>query len=163
MTDISTGTVAQAVEILGADGATEDLLASQLEALAGNSLDACRLRDCIPEAFGLVLASHLCDGLELPDHFLACDAGGAWQPIPLNAEPVFVHALPLALHIFHHGPRACFQNIANMSAIVATLNNALNSGGSLDGGTLEGPRMQGLPASLYGAAPDPATAVQPQA
>jgi len=39
--DISADTVLQAIETLGADDATEDLLAAQFAALVGNDLDAC--------------------------------------------------------------------------------------------------------------------------
>lgn len=149
MNDISADTVARAIEMLAADNATDELLEVQLHALVGNELDACRLRDCIPEAFGLVLAAHLCPTLKLPDYFQARDENGVWQHIPLNAEPVFVHALPIALRTFHDGPRARFQNIAEMSSVVDALKNALNAGGSLDGCTLGGPQINGLSASLY--------------
>lgn len=155
MNEISADIVAQAIELLGAEEATEERLADQFAALVGDELDACRLRDCIPEAFGLVLASHLCPSMKLPDCFQALDESGTWRPIPLRAEPVFVHALPIALHTFHHGPRARFRNIANMSSVVAALDNALNAGGSLDGSTLHGPQMQGLPARLYDVPADP--------
>lgn len=157
MNEISADIVAQAIELLGADGATEERLADQFIALIGDDMGTRRLRDCIPEAFGLVLASHLCPTLKLPDYFQALDASGTWQRIPLRAEPAFVHALPIALHIFHHGPRARFRNIADMSSVVAALNNALNAGDSLDGCTLHGPQMQGLPASLYEVPPDSGT------
>lgn len=149
MNDISADTVARAIEMLAADNATDELLEVQFHALVGNALDACRLRDCIPEAFGLVLAAHLCPTLKLPDYFQAMDDNGAWQHIPLNAEPVFVHALPIALRTFHGGLRARFQNIAEMSSVVDALKNALNAGGSLDGCTLGGPQINGLSASLY--------------
>jgi len=155
MNDISADTVARAVEMLAADNATDEMLEAQLNALVGNDLDACRLRYCIPEAFGLVLASHLCPTLGLPDYFQAMDDDGTWKAIPLSAEPVFVHALPMALRTFHHGPRARFQNIAEMSSVVDALNNALNAGSSLDGCTLHGPQIHGLLASLYDARLNP--------
>ncbi|WP_395321878.1 hypothetical protein [Variovorax sp. UC74_104] len=135
--------------------ATEELLVGQLLGLAGNDLDSRRLRDCIPEAFGLVFASHLCSAMKPPDCFQARDDGGAWRPIPLRAELVFVHALPIALHIFHHGPRALFKNIAEMNSVVDALKNVLNASGSLEGSTLQGPQMLGLPASLYDGALNP--------
>lgn len=154
MNDISPALVAQAVALVGNDDLTEDELCLRLGELLPNRRDMGirRLRDCIPEAFGLILASHLCPTMTLPECFWACDATGTWKAIPLQAEPVFVHALPLAAHVFHQGPRAQFERIANMSAVMNTLNNALNCGASLEGCTLEGPQMHGLPAGLNGTA-----------
>ena len=154
MEALSPNLIYQAVEILGAQPDADDAVEAQVRALVQDELTVRRLADVVPEAFGLVLASHLpgAESMTLPDTFCAQDEDGEWVEFPLRREPIFVVALDIAQHTFHNGPRALIQNLADRSSLLAAINQALTAGGSLDGTTLGPPSFFGLPASLYQAA-----------
>jgi hypothetical protein len=154
MEALSPNLIYQAVEILGAQPDADDAVEAQVRALVQDELTVRRLADVVPEAFGLVLASHLpgAESMTLPDTFCAQDEDGEWVEFPLRREPIFVVALDIAQHTFHNGPRALIQNLADRSSLLAAINKALNAGGSLDGTTLGPPSFFGLPAALYQAA-----------
>jgi hypothetical protein len=156
MQALSPDLIYQAVKILGAQPDADDALEAQVRALVGDDLTVRRLADVVPEAFGLVLASHLpgAENMTLPDTFCAQDEDGEWVAFPLRREPIFVVAADIAQHTFHNGPRALMQNLADRSSLLSAINKALNAGGSLDGTTLGPPSFFGLPATLY----QPATA-----
>jgi hypothetical protein len=152
MEALSPDLIYQAVKLLGAQpDASEEQEEKQLRALVREELTVRRLADVIPEAFGLVLASHLPGGenMTLPDTFCAQDEDDEWVEFSIRCEPIFVVALDIAQHTFHNGPRALMQNLADRSSLLATINKALNAGGSLDGTTLGPPSFFGLPAALY--------------
>ena len=151
MEALSPNLIYQAVEILGAQPDADDAVEAQVRALVGDDLTVRRLADVVPEAFGLVLASHLpgAESMTLPDTFCAQDEDGEWVEFPLRREPIFVVALDIAQHTFHNGPRALMQNLADRSSLLSAINKALNAGGSLDGTTLGSPSFFGLPAALY--------------
>ena len=159
MEALSPNLIYQAVEILGAQPDADDAVEAQVRALVGDDLTVRRLADVVPEAFGLVLASHLpgAESMTLPDTFCAQDEDGEWVEFPLRREPIFVVAADIAQHTFHNGPRALIQNLADRSSLLAAINKALNAGGSLDGTTLGPPSFFGLPAALYQAAASPDT------
>ena len=154
MEALSPDLIYQAVKILGAQADAEDAVEAQVRALVQDELTVRRLADVIPEAFGLVLASHLpgAENMTLPDTFCAQDENGEWVEFPLRREPIFVVAADIAQHTFHNGPRALMKNLADRSSLLSTINKGLNAGGSLDGTTLGPPSFFGLPASLYQAA-----------
>ncbi|MGU7839327.1 hypothetical protein ACV22V_07665 [Burkholderia sp. AW33-5] len=151
MAPVSINIIVAAVEILGAQECIDDEIENRIRALVRDDTTVRRLVDIIPEAFGLVVASHLpaASGMTLPDTFAVRDESGAWVEVPITHEPVFVAALEIAQHIFHSGPRHVLRNNAARSGILAAVSNALSSGGSLDGATLSGPSFLGLSASLY--------------
>ena len=149
MRSIPNQIILESVEILGTDGISEEEIETKIGVLVSDEITFRRLRDCIPEAFGIVLASHLPYKIELPTSFFAMNQSEEWQSIPLGDEPVFVEAINIAQHIFHNGPRSCFQNISEMSGITHAINSTLNAGGSLEGSALRGPQMLGIPAELY--------------
>ena len=159
MEALSPKLIYQAVEILGAQADADDAAEAQVRLLVGDDLTMRRLADVVPEAFGLVLASHLpgADTMTLPDTFRAQDEDGEWLEFPLRREPIFVVALDIAQHTFHNGPRALLQNLAERSSLLSAINKGLNAGGSLDGTTLGPPSFFGLPAALYQAAASPDT------
>ena len=111
--------------------------------------------DIIPEAFGLVVISHLAPSgsISLPDTFSVQSANGDWQTVPIKDEPIFTAALLIAQNMFHNGPRECFKNISYRSALLDAVNNALNKAdsnlASLEGSTLSGPNFFGIPAEIY--------------
>ena len=151
MEALSPDLIYQAVTILGARPDADDALEAQVRALVGDDLTMRRLADVVPEAFGLVLASHLpgAENMTLPDTFCAQDEDGEWVEFPLRREPIFVVALDIAQHTFHNGPRALIKNLADRSSLLSAISKALNAGGSLDGTTLGPPSFFGLPAALY--------------
>ncbi|MDZ5453628.1 hypothetical protein [Labrys sp. ZIDIC5] len=102
-----------------------------------------RLADVIPEAFGLILISHLkaASGVKLPTCFYAKDAMGDWQSFDFDREPIFGAAIVISQHVFHNGPRHIMKNVAERSGLLATISNALGTGASLEGGTLKGPQF----------------------
>ena len=154
MEALSSDLIYQAVKILGAQPDADDAVEAQVRVLVGDELSVRRLADVVPEAFGLVLASHLpgAESMTLPDTFCAQDEDGEWVEFPLRREPIFVVALDIAQHTFHNGPRALMQNLADRSSLLSAINKGLNAGGSLDGTTLGPPSFFGLPAALYQAA-----------
>ncbi|WP_157649061.1 hypothetical protein [Burkholderia ubonensis] len=151
MKPISINTILAAVEILGAQECVDDEIEKRVRALVEDDMTMRRLVDIIPEAFGLVVASHLpsASGMTLPDTFSVQDKSGAWRSVPITREPVFVAALEIAQHIFHSGPRHVLRNNAERSSIFAAVSKALDSGDSLEGSTLGGPAFLGLSISLY--------------
>ena len=154
MEALSPDLIYQAVKLLGAEPDADDAVEAQVRALVGDDLAVRRLADVVPEAFGLVLASHLpgAENMTLPDTFCAQDENGEWVEFPLRREPIFVVAADIAQHTFHNGPRALMKNLADRSSLLSAINKGLNAGGSLDGTTLGPPSFFGLPASLYQAA-----------
>ena len=154
MEALSPDLIYQAVKLLGAEPDADDAVEAQVRALVGDDLTVRRLADVVPEAFGLVLASHLpgAENMTLPDTFCAQDENGEWVEFPLRREPIFIVAADIAQHTFHNGPRALMKNLADRSSLLSAINKGLNAGGSLDGTTLGPPSFFGLPASLYQAA-----------
>lgn len=108
MEALSSDLIYQAVKILGAQPDADDAVEAQVRALVQDDLTVRRLADVVPEAFGLVLASHLpgAENMTLPDTFCAQDEDGEWVEFPLRREPIFVVAADIAQHTFHNGPRA---------------------------------------------------------
>ena len=153
MEALSPDLIYQAVQILGAQEATadNDIAEEKIGTLVRDAITVRRLADVIPEAFGLVLASHVpgADNMTLPDTFRAQDDSGEWVEFPMRHEPVFAVARDIARHTFHNGPRALMQNLADSSSLLSAISQALDSGASLDGTSLGPPSFFGLPASLY--------------
>lgn len=136
------------VTILGSTAARDDAMESNVQELVADKILAQRLLDWIPEVFGLVLVSHI-GKVNLPRTFSAKSSDGRWVEISLDAEPIFKAVVPIAMAMFHSGPRDAFRNIAERSAILDTANKALNAGASLEGAYLSGPALIGIPAEVY--------------
>ena len=151
MEALSSDLIYQAVKLLGAQPDASDETEEQLRALVRDDFTVRRLADVVPEAFGLVLASHLpgAENMTLPDTFCAQDDDGEWVEFPMRCEPIFVMAVDIAQHTFHNGPRALMKNLADRSSLLSAISKALNAGGSLDGTNLGPPSFFGLPAALY--------------
>lgn len=149
MNVVPTELIEQCIAIIGRTGVTENEIESEVLALAQDQMLARRLIDSVPEAFGIVLAAHISSELILPTEFSAKSQDGEWQWFKFEVEPVFGAAFKLAQHMFHHGSREVFQNIAVRSAMLNTVNNLLNAGGKIEGAMLSGPVMLGIPAEIY--------------
>ena len=148
MKPISNEIIASAITLLGADGISNDEIEAQVAALVADPMEARRLIDFIPEAFGRVLVSHLGKPVLLKT-FAARNAQGKWKWLPFTSEPIFVAALEIAEVAYRDSPRERFQNIATRSSIAKTANKALNSGVSIDGAVFSGPALIGIPAEVY--------------
>ena len=146
---ISEDQLKQVVAILGSTAAQDVEVENKVLELVADKILAQRLLDWIPEVFGLVLVSHI-GKVNLPRTFSAKNSDGRWVEISLDAEPIFEAVMPIAMAMFQSGPRDNFRNIAERSAILDTANNALNAGASLEGATLSGPALIGIPAEVYG-------------
>jgi hypothetical protein len=109
------------VAILGSTAAQDVAMESNVQELVADKILAQRLLDWIPEVFGLVLVSHI-GKVNLPRTFSAKSSGGRWVEISLDAEPIFKAVVPIAMAMFHSGPRDAFRNIAERSAILDTAN-----------------------------------------
>ena len=140
---ISEDKILEAVALLAADPS------ASAGAMGVSEQEAARLRNFIPEAFGLVLAAHMCETLVLPATFRVDDADGVTHYVPMAAEPVFVHALHIAQQTYHGGPRSTFQALSERSAVVDMINKALNAGGSLDGASISPLYFDDIPAEQY--------------
>jgi hypothetical protein len=149
-TDIS-ALVRAVVALLADERHSKQEVESRTRRLVSTPAEARRLIDFIPEAFGIVLISHVrgCEDVALPTEFSAKAHDGEWRKIPFSAEPIFIEAVAVAQEIYHQGPRATMARVASMSALLDVVNKALNDGVSLSGARLGGPSMLGVSAELY--------------
>lgn len=148
MLPISDAQLENAAVLIGAETFDDEVVESGVVAIVQDPLLARRLIDWLPEIFGMVLISHM-GKVTLPTTFSAKNKRGEWVDFDFSVEPIFQPAIRLATHMFHHGPRGTFRNIASRSASVATVNRALNAGHSLNAGKLAGPAFMGIPAETY--------------
>ncbi|WP_242166500.1 hypothetical protein [Lysobacter sp. M15] len=146
-----------ALEIIGkiAELAASGLAPDEYEAatlqIVGEPDLARRVIDWLPEAFGMVLVSHM-GAVTLPTTFMAQNSSGSWVEVPFSKDPVFGNALKLAQSMYHHGPREVFSALALRSSAVDAVNRTLNAGDSIDGAVLSPPTMLGIAAETYGGA-----------
>jgi hypothetical protein len=136
------------IAILAIGGTAEAKVEADVATFATDKMVARRLIDWIPEAFGIVLASHI-GKIHLPATFSARSSDGQWKQFEFKAEPIFVEALRIATDMYHSGDRSAFGNIAKRSSMVDVVNKALNAGDSIDGAMLSGPALIGVPAEVY--------------
>jgi hypothetical protein len=148
MPQIAPEIVKQAISILGEEGILDDDLEGRVLALCGEQMLARRLIDLLPEAFALVFVRHLAK-VNLPRTFSARNRRGKWVEFELSVEPIFPVAVQLGAEIYHAGPREIFRNIVMRSSIVGAVNKALADGSSLEGATISGPALIGIPAETY--------------
>lgn len=156
MSDRTASLVEAAIQILGNPHLSDDEIEAQVGALASEPMLARRLIDVVPEAFGIILISHIKNGdkMALPSTFSVQDANGHWKSFSFQKEPIFVAGVLAAQAMYHHGPRLTFQTVTDRSALLATVNEALNQSGLSDcsclvGSRLEGPSFLGIPAEIY--------------
>lgn len=140
--------VAQAVAILGTDGITDAEIESNVLALTQDSMLARRLIDWPPEAFALVLIPHIAK-VNLPTTFSARSKSGSWIEFSFQLEPIFEVAIRLGMDMYHSEQRSTFGNVALRGSTLDAVNKALNQGDPLEGATLSGPALVGIPAEVY--------------
>jgi hypothetical protein len=148
MKPIAPEIIARAIEILGTDNISEDEIEKQVGELTTDPMEARRLIDWIPEAFGMVLVAQ--HGVRTFRTFSAKNAQGKWKSIPVAQEPIFAAAVIHAQSMFHGEPHTAFENIANRSAEVSSASEMLSAGKSLAGAVSSGPELLGIPAEIYG-------------
>ncbi|WP_434026802.1 hypothetical protein [[Pseudomonas] boreopolis] len=152
MLQVAPDLIERSIAIIGSDGISAEEIETNVLALAKDPMLARRLIDWLPETFGIVFVPHLAN-VNLPTTFSAKSSRGKWMEFEFKVEPIFPIALRFSMEIFHSGPRSTFSNIALRSSMVAVVNRALNEGASLDGATLSGPALIGIPAETYLPAP----------
>lgn len=129
--------------------AMSDQTWSKIVSVAGGDKSlAKRAMEWLPEAFGYVLLSHI-PQVQLPNSFHVRSADGQWHEIDFSAEPIAKEAIELAMEVFHSGQREFFERLAAGSALVTTMNSALNSGADISGAQMTGPVFVNLPAEEY--------------
>jgi hypothetical protein len=138
----------KAIGALGVEGIAESTFEATIAPFAKDKMVARRLFVWIPESFGIVLVSHI-GRINLPATFSARSSDGQWKQFEFKVEPIFGEALRLAADMYHSGDRSAFGNIAKRSSMVDVVNKTLNAGKSIDGATLSGPALIGIPAELY--------------
>jgi hypothetical protein len=136
------------ISVLGQPGISPDEVEREVLRLAADPMMARRLIDWVPEAFGLVLVSHI-GKVQFGNTFSALDQRGKWITIDVSREPIFAAALKPATVMFHSGPRDVFESIATRSSTLACVNSALNAGASIENAHLSGPALIGIPAEVY--------------
>jgi hypothetical protein len=152
MTPVSDETIRTAISIIGADDTDDEKIERDVRAIVVDDMTARRLIDWIPEAFGIVVVSHISSKIIFPTTFSAKFAASDWVELPLRKEPIFAATLQIAQAMFHSGPRELFQKVSFRSSTLDTVNNTLNAGAtleSLDGARLSGPALIGIPAEVY--------------
>lgn len=162
MSPISDEVIAQTIEILGTTGIEDESIEQRVRELVTDDMSARRLIDWIPEAFGLVLASHLPDKLVLPATFSVKDIKGNWVELRFQVEPIFTAALKMATRLFHEGPVETFENVAARGSLTNAICRAKEKGRSMDGAVMGGPAFLGISAEVYDSTPAPATSGRSQ-
>jgi hypothetical protein len=142
----------KAIAILGVEGIPEGEVQASIASFAHDKMVARRLIAWIPEAFGIVLVTHL-GKVNLPTTFSARSTDGEWKQFEFKLEPIFAEALRVASDMYHSSDRSAFGNVAKRSSTVDVVNKVLNAGNSIEGATLSGPALIGIPAEVYGPTP----------
>lgn len=148
MHPISVAQLEQVIAIIGIDGITDDEIETRVAVVLPDPMSARRAIDWLPEAFGLVLIGHMAR-VTMPTTFSARSKRGQWVEFAFDAEPVFKDALRLGIEMYHSGSRGVFVNVSQRSSLVAAVSQALNAGSSIEGATLSGPALIGIPAEVY--------------
>ena len=148
MESVTKETLIAAIEILGNESIDDDEIDARISNLVSDPMTVRRLADWPPEAFGLVLISHGWQ-IHLPTTFTALDKRERSIEFHFDREPIFAASLIIAQEMYHNGPRDIFRIVSLRSAMLNTVNSALNAGASVDGGTLSGPALIGIPAEFY--------------
>jgi hypothetical protein len=148
MLSVSSELIERTAEVLGTDGISEEEIESKVFAFAQDSILARRLIDWLPEAFGIIFIPHIAR-VNLPTTFSAKSKDGKWIEFKFCVEPIFEGAVRLGMEMYHSGPRSTFSNIVSRSSTVNAVNQALNQGDTIEGATLSGPALIGVPAEVY--------------
>lgn len=148
MLQVESELVERTIAIIGADGISDEEVEARVLALAKEPMLARRLIDWVPEAFGIVFVPHLAE-VKLPTTFSVKSNRGEWVEFKFQVEPIFPIAVRIGMDMFHSGSRNTFKNVVLRSAMIDAVNKALNQGDSIDGATLSGPALIGIPAEIY--------------
>lgn len=148
MLETSPDLIKRAIAAIGTDGISDEEIEARVLEMTGDATLAQRLIDWPPEAFGMVLIPHIAS-VNLPTTFSAQTRSGNWVEFKFQAEPIFSEAVRIGMEMYHSGPRNIFKNVVVRSSVVDAVNIALNQGSSLEGATLSGPALIGIPAEIY--------------
>jgi hypothetical protein len=148
MLETSPDLIKRAIAVIGTDGISDEEIEARVLGMTRDAMLARRLIDWPPEALGMVLIPHMAT-VNLPTTFSARSHSGNWVEFKFQVEPIFSDAVRIGIEMYHSGPRNVFRNIVLRSSIVDAVNNALNQGASIDGATISGPALVGIPAEVY--------------
>ncbi|MEK7949572.1 hypothetical protein [Luteolibacter soli] len=140
--------VAQAADILAAEGAEEDGIGARVLDLAGDELLAKRLREWIREVFGRVMLLDAGHRIHFLDTFSVYTSDRKPVRIPNHAEPIVEIATRLAQDHLRRGRKEYVYRIAEGSAPVRSALPAIEQGVSLDG-AVSASAFNGIPAEAY--------------
>jgi hypothetical protein len=147
LTAVARETLEQAIQILSVESSTAEAI-SHIGNLLADEMAVRRLIIWIPEAFGMVLISHL-GKIALPTTFSAQDFRGQWREFELKQEPIFTESFLIAHQMYRNPPQEAFMRLCERSALANAVVSAMDEGCSLDGGTLQGPALVDIPAEVY--------------
>jgi hypothetical protein len=147
MNTISPEIVHSVVSLLARD-IDEESLEREVFLLTNDRMLSRRLIDWIPEVFGILLVGHIAQ-VHLPSKFSAKAKNGKWHEFEFTVEPIVAVAFSIATDMVHAEPNDAFKSIASRSSMVSAVTRALESDESLEGATLSGPALIGIPAETY--------------
>jgi hypothetical protein len=150
--------VAQAAEMLAAEGAEEEEVERQLIIFTGDELLADRLQAWIREIFGRVLLQDGGHWIDYGDTFSVRAKDGKSVHLPYRVEPLAELAARLARDCLSQGRREFVVRIASQSASLRAALHAINQGVSLEGA--RSATAFGIPAEAYWAAEDDSLGVE---
>jgi len=148
MLPITPDLIERTAAVIGTDGITDEEIETKVLALSQDPMLARRLIDWLPEAFAIAFVPHFAKVI-LPKTFSAKSSKGKWIKFDFHVEPIFPIAINLGMEMYHAGSSNAFSNIVQRSSILNAINSALNAGETLDGATLSGPALIGIPAETY--------------
>lgn len=140
--------IERAIDILGTEGLSDEEIEEKVASLVSDPMDARRLIDWIPEAFGAHVIAHLGKPV-LPAFFSARNAKGRYITFPIDHEPIYAVAQGMAARMRDEGIRDQVLAIAARSSIFQAAQKAILAGVSIDGAVCSGPALVGIPAEVY--------------
>ncbi|MCB1589239.1 MAG: hypothetical protein KDI56_10090 [Xanthomonadales bacterium] len=147
--DVDPELVRGAIALMSRDWDSAEALDTAMLEHAGDAMLVRRLRDWIPEIFGLVLVARAYS-LNLPTTFQAKTAEGQWLSFEFKVEPLVATAGPMAAAMLHaKADQPAFQKLASQSSTMVVIAKAEAAGVSPNGGSLAGPALIGVPADIY--------------
>ena len=119
---------------------SEAALSELLQHKGYSEIHAEKLTAFVPSAFACALLHRM--GVSLASHYIAKSGDAIDTSLPIADEHYFTAALVVAQHTLENGwshalPRQVFEAVVARSAEMAAVNNAMASGASIAGGSLQ--------------------------
>jgi hypothetical protein len=125
----------QAIRLLAALPSGDDDAEAALVAGGFSAIEARILAAFVPEAFAVPVLQQL--GVTVADHVPIINGNGEWEDIPLRDVAIYQSTRGLLKECVTSGilGQRGYEGIASRSALLATLNEAINAGSDVSGGT----------------------------